>query len=373
VTGTVGKKSNGRWYARWRDPDGRQRARTFDRKLDADRWLATVVVDTLAGRYVDPQAGRLTVGGYVDGWVEGQPWRPSTRASREAVIATRIVPTFGSTPLAAVRTSDVRAWVGRMTAEGLAASSVVAYYRVFAQIMRSAVDDRLIVETPCRRVKLPRAEGARGRRLRVLDGDEVAAIVEAVPARYRALVVVSAALGLRQGEACGLTVDRIDFLRRTVTIDRQVVTGKRVADAELGPVKTPSSVRTIALPSTVADVLAAHLAEFGAGPDGLVFTTRDGGIVNRQTWHAAFSAAADRVGVEASSHDLRHHTASLLIAAGCSPRAVASFLGHKNAAETLNTYAHLWPSDEGRIVAAIDEALGAGVRGMCAEGAVEGA
>jgi hypothetical protein len=50
---------------------------------------------------------------------------------------------------------------------------------------------------------------------------------------------------------------------------------------------------------------------------------------------------------------------------------VASFLGHKHAAETLNTYAHLWPSDEGRIVAAIDEALAGDVHGMCTDGATE--
>ena len=43
------------------------------------------------------------------------------------------------------------------------------------------------------------------------------------------------------------------------------------------------------------------------------------------------------------------------------------FLGHRNAAETLNTYAHLWPSDEGRIVAAIDEALGGNVCEVCAD------
>ena len=59
---SVTKKANGKWYARWRDPSGKQRARTFDRKLDADRWLATAMVDTLTGRYVDPKAGRETVG-----------------------------------------------------------------------------------------------------------------------------------------------------------------------------------------------------------------------------------------------------------------------------------------------------------------------
>ena len=273
--------------------------------------------------------------------------------------------------LAAARPSDVQAWIGRMSAGGLAPSSVRAYYRVFAQVMLAAQRDKLIAETPCEGVTLPRSDRG-GSALRVLTVEQVAALASAVPRRYRALVIVSAALGLRQGEACGVTVDRIDFLRRAITIDRQAVTPGRNSDVRFGPVKTPASNQTIPLPSTVGEMLAAHLAEFGEGPDRLVFTTREGRMIGRQTWHAAFSAAADRVKIDASSHDLRHHAASLLIAAACSPRAVASFLGHKNATETLNTYAHLWPSDEGRIVTAIDDALSADVPEMCPRGALQG-
>ena len=125
------------------------------------------------------------------------------------------------------------------------------------------------------------------------------------------------------------------------------------------------AIRTIPLPSTVAEVLAAHPAEFDEGLNCLVTTTSGGGPVNRQTWHSAIAAASRRTGLEASSHDLHHHVASLLISAGCLPRAVASFLGHKNAAEMLNPSAHLWPSDEGRIVAAFDEALSGDVSEVC--------
>ena len=119
-------------------------------------------------------------------------------------------------------------------------------------------------------------------------------------------------------------------------------------------------------------MLAAHIAEFGEGPDRLIFTTTGGAMIARQTWLAAFSAAAQRLGIDASTHDLRHHAASLLIASGCSPRAVAAFLGHKNASETLNTYAHLWPNDEDRITAAIDAGLRRDVHEMCTEAVAQG-
>ncbi|MHA7296890.1 tyrosine-type recombinase/integrase [Pseudarthrobacter raffinosi] len=56
-------------------------------------------------------------------------------------------------------------------------------------------------------------------------------------------------------------------------------------------------------------------------------------------------------------HQLRHHHASLLIAAGLSPVAMAHRLGHKDATETLQTYAHLWPNDDERMAAASDGLL----------------
>jgi integrase len=335
---------------------------TFDHKRDADRYLATVTVDQLSGRYVDPNAGKITVAAYAVRWAAGQPWRESTRENREWIIETRIVPTFGQAQLRSVRPSDVQAWVGRLSAEGLAASTVAAYLRVLAQVMRAAQRDRLIYESPCTGVRLPRADRASSS-LTVLTGEQVAALADEVLARYRGLVLVSAGLGLRQGEACALTVDRIDFLRRNVTIDRQVVTPAKGSICYFGPPKTPSSNRVLPLPQSVAEVLAAHIAEFTPASDSgrLLFTTSRGAMIARQTWHGAFSSAAHRLGIGASTHDLRHHAASLLIASGCSPKAVAAFLGHKNAAETLNTYAHLWPSDEGRIMAAIDVGLTAAI------------
>ena len=73
-----------------------------------------------------------------------------------------------------------------------------------------------------------------------------------------------------------------------------------------------------------------------------------------------WSRATEGMGLPDRSgwHDLRHHHASLLIAAGRSPRAVADRLGHADPSETLRTYAHLWPSDVAMILAAIDAAHG---------------
>jgi integrase len=344
----------------------------FDRKLDADRWLASVTVDTLHGRYVDPSAGRETVQAYAERWADSQRWRPQTRERMLHVLRSQVFPRWGSAQLSALRTSDVQGWVGAMIASGLAPSTVESYFRVLAAVLLAAKRDRLLVESPTDGVRLPRAERSASA-LVPLTVDQVRALADAVPDRYRALVLVSAGLGLRQGEACGLTVDRIDFLRRTVRIDRQLITPPR-GEVTFGPTKTTSSNRVLTLPESVAFILAEHIAAFtpAGEPGRLVFTSSTGAPLRRSTWTAAFQRAARDAKLDASTHDLRHHCASLLISAGCSVKAVQSFLGHKNASETLDTYGHLWPGDQDRIRAAIDAGLAPDVHGVCIGGALGG-
>ena len=196
--------------------------------------------------------------------------------------------------------------------------------------------------------------------------EQVHAIADTVPTRYRGLVLASAGLGLRQGEACGFTLDRLAFLRRTVRIDRQLVTPKAGAPS-FGPVKTAASNRSIPLAGSVALSLSAHVAEFEPGAGGLLFTSSTGEPVRRNLWSKVFKTSADRVGIDASPHDLRHHAASVLLSANVSIKSVQSFLGHATAAETLDTYGHLRPGDDDRLRAAIDAAS---VYGSCTEGVV---
>lgn len=353
---SVERRPDGRWRARWREGDGRQRAKHFDRKLDAERFLATVTVAAMRGAYVDPDAGKVTVKAFAEQWACSQPWRASSRDRVEHVVRAQIAPMFGSRQVRAVRPSDVQAWVGKMTADGLAATTVESYFRVLAAVMLAARKDRLVHESPCDGVRLPRADRAVSS-LVPLTSEQVHATAGAVPDHYGALVLVSAGLGLRQGEACGMTVDRVDFLRRKVRIDRQLIS-PNAGPCYFGPPKTPSSNRVLPLPASVGAVLAAHLARFPAGDDGLIFTSTTGAPLRRSTYSDAFRSAVRSLGIDASTHDLRHHCASMLIASGCSVRAVSGFLGHKSPSETLNVYSHLWPTDEGRITAAIDAGLG---------------
>jgi len=351
------KRGSG-YVVRWRTRDGKQHSKQHRRKIDAEQHVARLDLELHDGTYVDPRSGSVQVASYAASWAENRPWRQQTRDRMQHVIKTQIEPRFGGRAMSSIQRTDLQGWVASMSKSGLKPRTVESYYRVFAAILIDAAENDVIRKAPVlRRGDLPRPESSSAvREDQVLTVEQVHAIADAVPERYRALVLVSAGLGLRQGEACGLTVDRVDFLRRHVIIDRQLVTPPGRGPVEFGPPKTESSTRVIPLAESVGELLAAHIEQFAPGDDRgrLIFTSSTGSALRRSTWQAAFSSGAKAAGIDASSHDLRHHCASLLISAGCSVKAVQSFLGHKNASETLDTYGHLWPGDDDKMRAAID-------------------
>ena len=183
-------------------------------------------------------------------------------------------------------------------------------------------------------------------------------MVAAVPEHLRALIVFAAGTGLRQGECCGLTLDRVDFLRREVRVDLQLV-GTHGRVSSFGPPKSAAGYRTVPLPATLTDALAAHPARDPVGAHGQVFTNRAGDPLRRnafgEVWHR--SAAHASLPDWATFHDLRHFYASLLIARNCSIKAVQKRLSHHSATVTLDTYSHLCPDSDDETRAAVDSVL----------------
>ncbi len=353
-----------RWRARYFDPDGQERARTFARKGDAERFLAGVESDKSRGLYVDPAAGRITVKEYATAWRASQVHRPTTAAAFESHLRIHILPSLGHRPMAAITRSEVQGWV-KSRSEVLAPSTTTLVYSVLRMIFRAAVADRVLAVSPCERITLPKAPP---KDIAPLPIAAVAALVSTVPERYRALLVTAAGTGLRLGEMFGLRVDKVDFLRRTLTVDGQLTTLPG-APPYLAPPKTTASYRTVPLADIVLEALSAHvkgndpvtvLDQRGRGFALLFSDDKDRPI--RRTWfhHQVWTPAVLSSGLPKGTHfhELRHFYASLLIDGGESVKVVQTRLGHATADETLNTYAHLWPDSEDRSRSAVDAGLG---------------
>ncbi len=148
----------------------------------------------------------------------------------------------------------------------------------------------------------------------------------------------------------------MDFLRRTLRVDRQLVTVP--GGSELAPTKTASSNRTVPLASFVVDAMADHLRRHPVGASGLLITDPRGRPVDSNIFGHQWRSACRAAGAQGLRyHDLRHTFASTLLSRGVSVKAVADWLGHANPSITLGTYAHLMPADEEVARKVLDAAL----------------
>lgn len=348
------QRHNGKqWRARWRDPDGKQTSKVFARKIDAEQFLVSIDHKILAGEYIDPAAGKITVREWCEDWRERQiHHRASTASQIESYFRKHVYDQLGSRQLRSITPDDVQRWItDRSTV--LAASTVELLYNHFAGAMKGAVAARKIGRTPCEGINLPEVSH---REVVPPTLEQVELLAGAIKDRYRLAVVLGAGAGLRLGEVFGLQVDRLDMMRRSIRVNQQLVTPS-TGPAHLGPTKSKRNPRRdVPIADVVVHELNAHMQQFEP-VDGFVFTSETGSPVRRSTFQTAWKRAKDRltadedVEVDVAGvrfHDLRHHYASALIASGCSVKVVQSHLGHASAAETLDIYSHLWPDDDDR-------------------------
>ncbi|HSX68704.1 tyrosine-type recombinase/integrase [Nocardioides sp.] len=338
---SIQKRPNGKFRARYRDRDGREHSRHFIRKLDAQRWLDEVTTDLLTGRYVDPRHARTQLKEFAESWRADKLHSRGTEESFESVLRLHIYPTLGDVPLDQIRTSDIKRLVKAW--DRIAAASTVNHrYTVLATVLRAAVRDRKLAESPCDDIRskdLPRLRAAE--LLVPIDTHTVSEIRNAMADQYKALVTVGAGTGMRRGELLGLTWDRVDFTGRTILVDRQIDRRATADEPRWAQTKTEASERVIPVADGVLETITAHVEDHGVHKTGLIFTTTIGSALRPGTLHRAWSIAVGEVGKDVTPHDLRHYFASEHLRAGTSIKALQKYLGHKSATETLDTYGHL--------------------------------
>ena len=341
-----------RYVARYVDPTGRERSKSFTRRADAQKYLTEIEAAKLRGAWVDPAHSRTLFGDWhSEWWATTVNLRPKTRTRNEMVFRLYVLPRFGAVPLDAITQREVRAWVTSLTVRGLAPATVHKAYQLFAKTMTAAVDGGMLGQTPCRGVPLPNVEHEE---MRYLNPAEIACLAEAIRPGYQPLVFLGAYGGLRIGELAGLRRSRVDLDAGTVDVAETVVEveGRLL----FGPPKTRAGRRRIGLPRRVVDELALHMRAPGR-PTDPVFRSPAGGpprvtAFRNRIWRPA-TLAAGLPGLRI--HDLRHTAVALWIAAGASPKEIAVRAGHTSTSFVLDRYGHLFPESDATLRDRLDE------------------
>lgn len=342
------------WRAKWTGVDGKPRTkRGFDLQGAAEDYAADREVEARHGVTLSGErpSGKTTVEVWAKTWLAAQEVRPSSAASYGYAVK-RINRTLGARSLTSLRQSELRAWrrglrttYAETTAEQTAA--------VLSMILRAAVHDGLLQRSP-----MPPAKGGAGGR--IVDPNELLTIEQVhrwgsamtpAPSRSRRhpvspavaveMPLVAAQTGLRLGELLGLEPSNVDFLRRLIRVEHQLLPNGRY-----GPPKSPAAVRTVPLTEDVAAALNRHLVVQPARDGEPIFRGPRGRRWTRsgfwQVWHDARVAAELPEWV--TWHSLRDVYASSLIFAGEDLRVVMTLMGHASSEETLRTYTRLWPT-----------------------------
>lgn len=346
----VEKRGEKKYRARYRGPDGRERSKTFERKSDAIRYLNDMGAAKNRGTWIDPNAGKILLRDWASECLAARiDLRASSKARDDAYVRGHLLPRFGDVPLSGIERADVQKWVNDLSDSGLAPATVRACHRLLSGMLSEAVEARIIGQSPCRTIRLPRIQRTEQR---FLTADEVEALAEVIGTHYAPLVLSAAYLGARWGELAGLKSDHLNLLKREVAI---VGTLEEVGGHlnYVTETKTSSSRRRLTIPPFLVAVLDAHLSH---ASEGFVFTGRDGAPLRRSNFRRRhWKPALDRAGLDTATrfHDLRHTHAGFLIEAGAHPKEIQDRLGHASITTTLNVYGHLMPG----LGARLDDAL----------------
>ena len=154
---------------------------------------------------------------------------------------------------------------------------------------------------------------------------------------------------LTKAEALALTASDIDTVSRKISITKTYFRHK--GKDEITEPKTRESVRTVIIPEFLAEELKAYMASMYKLPaDERIFA-----VVPEAVQHV-MKRHADKAGVKyIRVHDLRHSSCAYLIHLGVQPMIIKERLGHKDIRITLNTYGHLYPSEQEKVADMLDK------------------
>lgn len=359
--GSIRQRKDGYWEARitiGRNPqNGKQQQRSIyartQRELIAQ--MKKFQIDLGSGTYV--KSSKTTLSDWMERWLSSYvkpTCAASTFSSYHMLIYIHVIPEIGQIELSALTTNILQEFYvhvlagGRVLTKGkvssdlsLSTATVHKIRNIMHKALTKAVQERLIRYNPDDGCELP---PVRGKERNLLLEEDIPKFLDLLKyGNYYPLFVLELATGLRRGEILGLTWDCINFDNSSVDIKQQLVylNGKAIVSSVL---KTESSRRTLPLDTVIIDVLRKHRGEQSAtigaaNKSNLVFCNPSGKPFYPTTVTHYLKTIVKQLGLpNLSFHDLRHSYATYALAHGIDYKTLQVYLGHSNAAFTIQAY-----------------------------------
>lgn len=349
--GSFRQRPNGLWEARF-SVNGQQVSVYAKTRPEVVRKMRARLDQ--ADRGIPASDERITVERFLQMWLE-ESAKPTVRETTYEAYAghvrNHLVPALGHRKLAKLEPSHVQAMMNDQLATGLSPTTVNRIRATLRRALNRAVKWGMVSRNVATLVDAPKPNRYR---VEAITPEEATAIVAAVQDhRLGALYILMLAVGLRLGEALGLSWDDVNLDARTVTVRRSLQ--RLNSEFRLTEPKSEQSRRTIPMPEFLVARLRQHRVaqnreRLQAGDEwdrewNLVFTTAKGRPIDNSGVNHTLKRLLKAANLRPMRvHDLRHGCASLLLAKGVTPRVLMETLGHSQISLTMNTYAHVIPS-----------------------------
>ena len=351
--GSVYKRSDGRIVGEYEDANGKRRYVSGKTKAEVRKKLRKLLADRDEGIAYDSE--NLTVGGYLDRWLEAVKGsvRERTWQRHEQVVRVHLKPTIGSVKLDRLNALQVQSMYRQKLDSGLSARTVGIIHATLHKALKQAVRWSLVPRNVAEAVTPPRPDR---REIAPLTGEQTRALLNAARGdKLEALYVLAVTTGMRQGELLGLQWKDVDLEGGTLKVNRSVYEGV------VSSPKTRAGRRTIRLSKLAIAALKRHRIDAATlRLSEWVFTSANGTPIGHQNLrNRSWKPLLRRAGLPDSVrfHDLRHTAASLMLGQNVPLPVVSYVLGHANPNITATIYAHMLENMSGRGAAGMDDAL----------------
>jgi integrase len=349
--GSVRKLPSGRYQSFYQVAGSRVVApRTFTTVSEAKNWLAKEHGHVLSDDWVKPSSPVVVpksvpiFGDYVLRHIEiqstgkGLSLRPSTKNLYRRLLRTKLEK-FAGMPLDQISSALVSEWWAESRDSGHVTSASKAY-KLLSAVMKRAVLEDHIMKTPA---NVRGAQNASTQcELKTPSVEEVRQLIAHIAPRYKTLVRVMTASGLRFGEATSLTWADVT---RTIhdstahyTFDVKKSVSKLENEFVLGPPKSAAGVRVQRLPMSLTPELDAYFSEMNLNPTDLIFPSANGTYLRNDVFNTAIKRALASAGLPPkgfSGHSLRRGGATEFANKGANLAEVQTFLGDSSPSSAL--------------------------------------
>ena len=335
------------WYGKWRAGSRQVKRRLGPRRqpgsslgltrAQAEKALREAMAESPSSL---PTSERLTLGEVAQRYLQhvervlGR--KPSTLQDYALIVRRHLGPVFDGLSVERITPALVNDYVATKLGEGLSPKTVTNHLNLLHSIFSHSIKRGWVATNPVAAVDRPRAV-ERDPEIRFLAPDEVDALIEAAPddelgATDRALYVLAAFTGLRQGELVALRWRDVDAPAGLIRVRRSYTRGR------FGPPKSRRSSRAVPMAARVAEELEHHFrtTAFARDDDLVLGHPATGAPYDASRMRKRFYVALEQAGVrQVRFHDLRHTFGTRMAAAGAPLRAIQEWLGHADYQTTL--------------------------------------